>query len=74
MSLLACNMRFKSFFSISYHFVVKEASFGAGMELSELPKASSVKLTNVVFCLHGPLNVTELHTSVFKWLISSLTR
>lgn len=25
------------------------------MELSDLPKASSFKLNNVVFCLHGPL-------------------
>lgn len=31
----------------------------AGIELNELPKASSIKLTKAVFCLHGPFN-TEL--------------
>lgn len=34
-------------------FRLKKTSFLAGMWLSELPKASSFKVSKVVFCLHG---------------------
>lgn len=36
-----------------YLISVKNMSFGAGIEFSEFPKASSSKLNKVVFCLHG---------------------
>lgn len=44
-------------------------SFGAGMELSRLPKASSFKLLKVISCLHGLLKaiLCTLH-KVALWL------
>lgn len=34
--------------------------FGVEIELSELPKASSLRLDGVVVCLHGSLNADDL--------------
>lgn len=48
---LAMSQEFE-FFNV-YLISVKNVPFGAGIEFSEFPKASSSKLNKVVFCLHG---------------------